>query len=1735
VGILDGLLKPFSFLFDWILPDVKQDGLLVSKRGTNQFIPVIYGEQRASGITVFKRSSDISGGPWNDYLHYVIVICEGEVEELGEVYFNNISQYDSQWDSRYYHIERFTGADDQLACQTLIDHRVGWTSLSKLSGLAYLYVRLRQNKDVNKWKGEPEITVMVRGKKVKNLATGVTEYSTVPPYCLADYLTRKKYGKGADETILNIPSFVEAANKTLQTVNATENSDQTVVGNIEDFVTNWQEIDWSRGGERWEELGLPSIYSNLTTVVNIEQPMMNCNVTLDTSKSLFVNVKKLLSGMRGMMPNNDGSLTLTIEDSGPSVFSFDKSNIAGDVKVSLRGRKDKSNQVKLSFKNKALNYEDDQVVYPLSDSDLYDTWYNEDFEVELPFEVTFDTINNVPEAMQMAEVVANLGRGLQSVQFDGDDSTWVVEPGDIVDLTDTHHGFVNKPYRVESKKPQSNGKIAYTCMEHQGTIYPWADKEYYQEYPKTTLDNPFDLFPPTGVNVSVNNSQAVISWYASPDTNVNLYRIDVTDTDDESLFKIVTTEDTKYLFTGFAAGNYAAVVYASSSFGLSEGVSVSFVVDVEAQTPTLTGEDLNKIIYKPDDFRIESYINNVHFKYNTVNDFGTAVTGATGAFLTLTNVSVGDIYYIWYGDGVIWYSSIAGPFLSNQGPDGLSAFEIWSAANGGQNEAAFLETLNPADGINGNIWYSVTGTSSDWVVGIVDDFALSNGSLIYKKTSVDPHTWEFVENLTGPQGIRGVKGAKHYYIDGTVWSDSTATTFVTVTEGDVLVKWDVVTISNNTSKFSETKYYDALASPVWQPVAEVIDGNLIVFGSVKADSIDINDLFTKKITVGTVGSGNSIVIDSNAESPLHVRQDSNDMLRFVTINKNKPDERTVLQLGGGLGEGTIDSPNVFTQGLRDLLFGAAEAGGTGGTVSDSTPISITNPLTRTLTISNANSQDVSISVDANDYYTSTNSAYTPPTWRVRILRSVNDNTYVEIYDETVTGTYNYIPIDGLGDGSLNITVRDTDTDHNASDNDKLEYQVILSKISGGGNNPTLRSFLIAQAVEGGGGSGVASSATFPYVGLSTDGNSSWAGMDLINAPSGLVNENWLRVPISGLLPYNNGVSSLGSTSWNFDKIYGVNVFSNNSPVHTLSNFGKTQIDALNVDAGSVDGLQGSQLARKDAANTFNGAQTFNDGINTDVASIDKIKFKKGTAVSDDAAIEWLGSSNNGFLRFSTSDDAGGEYMEFGDYDNADQAGAFTRWSYFNRTGAYFSTNVTAPTFNGSLSGNAATSTLSDRTLELDDIGTAVSNRADTASGRVRFNRFSNGDGDGMPTSNNANGIMTFGIHPSQYTIQLGLSSDGNLYHRYNPNGGSGTWLKLLNNSNFTSYVTTAFINALNVDASTLDSYDSSKTSAGNTVAVRDASGDINARLIRSEYSNQNSSANFLVCQNALGTIDNYMRPISVGNFLSSHVTTAFINALNIQANKVTVNNSTSSSTYPVVWHNGGNSLFDTASTFNFNPAAGRLETNYFNAKDVGLNTTPISNDAYFGGFGILGNRGSFYVSNFGGGVVLNYGAVHGQGKRLETTAAGLDITGTVTVSGTVTGTDAIATSDVRVKRNFEPILNAAQKLKTVRTTTHERIDYELVDGKYPRKASIIAQDFFKFLPESITYTDDEKLGKKLNVSVPATVVMTIAAVNEHTDTIAEQAETISEQAETIVSLSERLERLEKAMLVGGLI
>lgn len=69
-----------------------------------------------------------------------------------------------------------------------------------------------------------------------------------------------------------------------------------------------------------------------------------------------------------------------------------------------------------------------------------------------------------------------------------------------------------------------------------------------------------------------------------------------------------------------------------------------------------------------------------------------------------------------------------------------------------------------------------------------------------------------------------------------------------------------------------------------------------------------------------------------------------------------------------------------------------------------------------------------------------------------------------------------------------------------------------------------------------------------------------------------------------------------------------------------------------------------------------------------------------------------------------------------------------------------------------------------------------------------YYNLNNGLANNMPSSNNANAIISISRHAGDYTSQLGFSSNGNLYYREGV--GATAWKTILTSSNYTSYTVT---------------------------------------------------------------------------------------------------------------------------------------------------------------------------------------------------------------------------------------------------------------------------------------------------------------------------------------------------------
>lgn len=100
----------------------------------------------------------------------------------------------------------------------------------------------------------------------------------------------------------------------------------------------------------------------------------------------------------------------------------------------------------------------------------------------------------------------------------------------------------------------------------------------------------------------------------------------------------------------------------------------------------------------------------------------------------------------------------------------------------------------------------------------------------------------------GANGTDGTRGSLTLYASGTAWSDATANSKILgVTGSSTKVIGDTVTISNGTS-FAATKYWSGTA---WVSPGVVIDGNLLVSGTVSAASLATNQaVITDTLQIG---------------------------------------------------------------------------------------------------------------------------------------------------------------------------------------------------------------------------------------------------------------------------------------------------------------------------------------------------------------------------------------------------------------------------------------------------------------------------------------------------------------------------------------------------------------------------------------------------------------------------------------------------------------------------------------------------------------------------------------------------------------------------------------------------------------------------------------------------------------------------------------------------------------------
>lgn len=519
-------------------------GVLVNKESNIDPIPVIYGTRRVGGTRVFVHTA---GGDKNKYLYICLVLCEGEVDDIYDIKIDDYDLTDSRFikDGRnLIAVDKKFGSDSQSASRVLLGASGKWTSAHRLQGVAYLGLRLEWNEDV--FSGIPEITAVVRGKKIDLPWDGTSAkvWSDNPAACLFDYLKNPRYGKGLPNSAIDIPSFKAAYDFcNASTVRVSSDPDNTE-----------------------------------------SERIFRCNYVVDTGDKLFENVQKILLGCRGFLPYIDGKYSLKIDQKTNPILTLDTSKIIGGIQIAGESKKDRFNRVLVKFPNPKAEWQPDQAVWPDAGSQQEEDYLEEDGGELLVDEIDMEMITSFYAARDFARIFLRRSRNALRVQLTATSEAMDLVPSDVVTVNHPTPGWSgsSKPFQVEEMSLNFDGTVDLQLIEYDPSIYSYQAGPTEDEYPDTDLPDPFDVDPPSGIKF-VETTQIAgdgtliialqVSWTASPNSFVTEYEIGWYDKATNVVFTetlgytSATTPGTSYLITNISEKKLLVGVRAVSTVG----------------------------------------------------------------------------------------------------------------------------------------------------------------------------------------------------------------------------------------------------------------------------------------------------------------------------------------------------------------------------------------------------------------------------------------------------------------------------------------------------------------------------------------------------------------------------------------------------------------------------------------------------------------------------------------------------------------------------------------------------------------------------------------------------------------------------------------------------------------------------------------------------------------------------------------------------------------------------------------------------------------------------------------------------------------------------------------------------------------------------------------------------------------------------------------------------------------
>jgi hypothetical protein len=431
---------------------------------------IIYGQTKVSGPIVYLATS----GAKNQFLHIVVALAGHQVEEIGDVYFNEdlvLTGAGDGYGSGIFSdclIHKKLGTSTQTVDTTLeADFPTEWDSSHRLRGIAYVYVKLTYSAEVFPG-GIPNVSAIVKGKLVYNPTGGATAYSANPALCLRDYLTDADLGLGMTTAEIDDTACAAAA-----------------------AVCDVAVAHLPSGTETRYE----------------------CNGQTVTSATPDSIIGQLLSSMAGNIAYSGGKVVMYAGSYRTPTVTLTEAHLAGAVSVTTRASaRDRVNAVKGTYISAANQWTaaDFPSIYSL-------TYTSEDNGIAHWRDVVLPFTTSSSAAQRIA--VINLRQARQEIVFSAkfNLNAMQLRAGDTVMITNAKFGWTAKVFQVIEWALANDGTppqpvIAMTLRETDSTVYAWdvGDEIAVGSAPNTDLPDPFSIDPPTNLTLTADGSTQFI-------------------------------------------------------------------------------------------------------------------------------------------------------------------------------------------------------------------------------------------------------------------------------------------------------------------------------------------------------------------------------------------------------------------------------------------------------------------------------------------------------------------------------------------------------------------------------------------------------------------------------------------------------------------------------------------------------------------------------------------------------------------------------------------------------------------------------------------------------------------------------------------------------------------------------------------------------------------------------------------------------------------------------------------------------------------------------------------------------------------------------------------------------------------------------------------------------------------------------------------------------------------------